>query len=306
MSEHTGPVVVGVDGTEAAISAARWAAAVADRFETSLHIVHAIPDPGHLLSDAAASVYAALITERRALAETILKSAEETVRAKFPGVTVTATRFDEAASKVLTGLSRRARLIVLGCADVSPGAALLLGSTTVAVTSHSACPVVAWRGGIVTPTDQPIVLGVDSEQTGQAAFQTAFEFADRLGVGVKAVHAWSTRRPPGDVTIPYLIDWEALETAEWTYLMNTVEPWSSRYPNVDVTYFVEAHGASRAILDQITDSQLVVVGNRGRGVLASALLGSTSLNLLHHSSVPVMVCRVRTPNAQSELLGEGN
>ena len=36
---------------------------------------------------------------------------------------------------------------------------------------------------------------------------------------------------------------------------------------------------------------LVVVGTRGRNALAGVLLGSTSLNLLHHSPVPVLVCR---------------
>jgi len=290
MSDHTGPVVVGVDGTDAAMGAARWAAAVADKLETSLLIVHATPDAGHLLSDAAASVRAALITEQRESAETMLKSVEEVMRAEFGALPITTTRFDESASKVLTGLSRNARLIVLGCDDVSPPAALLLGSTTLAVTTHSSCPVVAWRGGVVTPTDQPIVLGVDGEHTGAAAFSTAFEFADRLGVTVNAVHAWSTRRPPGDITIPFLIDWDALEAIQWQELLNVVEPWSKLYPNVDVAYFIEPRGASQALLHHSTDSQLVVVGNRGHNVLAGTLLGSTGLNLLHHSPVPVMLC----------------
>jgi nucleotide-binding universal stress UspA family protein len=292
MSDNTRSVVVGVDGTEAALGAARWAAAVAHRFAAPLHIVHAMPDAGHLLSDAAAAARASFITEQRASAKSILKSVEDAVRAEFGTLTITTTHFDESADKVLTELSRRAHLIVLGCADVSPGAALLLGSTTVAVTTHSSCPVVAWRGGIVTPTGQPIVLGVDGERTGAAAFRTAFEFADRLGVTLNAVNAWPTRHFPGDFGIPYLVDWDALESAQWSYLLNAVEPWSKEYPSVEVTYFVEPHGNSQALLRHVTDSQLVVVGNRGRNLLTGALLGSTSLNMLHHSPVPVMVCHV--------------
>jgi nucleotide-binding universal stress UspA family protein len=43
-------------------------------------------------------------------------------------------------------------------------------------------------------------------------------------------------------------------------------------------------------LEGAADAQLVVVGSRGRDALTSALLGSITLNLLHHSTAPVMVC----------------
>ena len=43
MSETTSPVVVGVNGTYRASHTAQWAAAVADRFDASLRIVHADP-----------------------------------------------------------------------------------------------------------------------------------------------------------------------------------------------------------------------------------------------------------------------
>jgi len=288
------------------MGAARWAAAIAIKLAAPLHIVHAMPDAGHLLSDAAAAARAALITQQRESAETLLKSVEEAVRAEFGTLNITTTQFDESADKVLTELSHRARLVVLGCADVSPGAALLLGSTTVSVTTHSSCPVVAWRGEMAAPTDQPIVLGVDGERTGSAAFRTAFELADRFGVTLNAVNAWPSRRSPGGFGFPYLIDWDALEAAQWTYILSAVEPWSTQYPSVKVTYFVEPHGASQALLRHVADSQLVVVGNRGRNVLTGALLGSTSLNLLHHCPVPVMLCHTGTADAEREPMDERN
>jgi nucleotide-binding universal stress UspA family protein len=301
MSDNARSVVVGVDGTQAAVGAARWAAAIADTFAAPLHIVHAMPDVGHLVFDAAAGVRAALITQQRESAETILKSVEEAVRADFGTLNITTTQFDESAQQVLTELSRRAQIIILGCADVSPGAALLLGSTTVAVTTHSSCPVAAWRGDMVAPTDQPIVLGVDGERTGAAAYRTAFEFAQRFGVPLNAVNAWPSHRSPGGFGLPYLIDWDALEAAQWTYLLGSVEPWSREYPSVEVTYFIEPHGASQALLRHVADSQLIVVGNRGRNLATGTLLGSTSLNLLHHSPVPVMLCHIA--NAQSARHG---
>ena len=111
MSENTRPVVVGVNGTRSALGAARWAAAIANTFAAPLHIVHAMPDAGHLLSDAAAAARAALIIQQRESAETLLKSVEEAVRAEFGALNITTTQFDESADKVLTELSHRARLV---------------------------------------------------------------------------------------------------------------------------------------------------------------------------------------------------
>ena len=55
MSDSTKPVVVGVNGTSESMAAARWAAAVADKFSAPLQIVHGTPDAGHLLTDASGS-----------------------------------------------------------------------------------------------------------------------------------------------------------------------------------------------------------------------------------------------------------
>ncbi|MCV6981243.1 universal stress protein [Mycolicibacterium pulveris] len=294
MSERTGPVIVGVDGSEDALNAAVWAGAVAEKFEVPLHIVHAIPDAGPLLTDAAAALRASLIAEQRASAEEVLKSVEDAVRSRYGELTITVTQSDEPASKVLADLSEDASLVVLGSPEVRVGAALLLGSTTIAVTTHSSCPVVAWRGGITAPTDQPIVLGANGEQTGADAYRTAFEFADRFGVSIYAVNAWPGRRVLGGIEIPSMIDWGAVEAAQWQYVMASVEPWSERYPDVEVRYFIETGGAGQALLQHAGDAQLVVVGNRGRGLLAGALLGSTSMNMLHHSPVPVLVCHNAT------------
>ena len=140
------------------------------------------------------------------------------------------------------------------------------------------------------PTDQPVVLGVDYEHTGPDAFRAAFEFADRFGLGLNAVHAWSALRPPVDAITPYGVDWDALEALQWQNLLNVLDPWTELYPNVAVTLFVETEGAGKALMHHVADSQLVVVGSRGRNALAGALLGSTSLNLLHHCPVPVMLC----------------
>ena len=80
-----------------------------------------------------------------------------------------------------------------------------------------------------------IVVGVDSIDTSEPALEVAFEFADRLGAPLRAVHAWQTWHPLGEAIIG-LIDWDALETAQWMRLWmrltSTSTPLSRRYPAV--------------------------------------------------------------------------
>jgi nucleotide-binding universal stress UspA family protein len=150
--------------------------------------------------------------------------------------------------------------------------------------------MVVWRGKHSTPTDQPVVLGVDGRRTDAVAFQTAFEFAHRFGVELQAVHAWPSFRPPAWMTNTFLVDWDGLETLEWTNLLSALEPWTDRYPDVRVTNFVEPDGPATALIRHASDAQLVVVGSRNRPLLAGTILGSTGLNLLHHCPTPVVVC----------------
>jgi nucleotide-binding universal stress UspA family protein len=287
------PVVVGVDGSFAAIRAARWAGALAARLNAPLDIVHAMPSLGHNLTDAVAAIRAAAITEQRDAAGTILKTAEEAVRSDQPELAITVIAREDPADEALVALSASARMIVLSCDEVTAGAALLMGSTTLNVVTEASCPVVAWRGGAFAPTAQPIVVGVDGSS--DAALGFAFQLADRLGAPLRAVHSWSMRRPAAAVTIPFLVDWDALEAAQLQEVMTAVEPWSQRHPDVEVAVYVEPEKPSRALLEHLDGAQLVVLGNRGRKAFTGLLLGSTGLNMLHHSPVPVMLCHGLEP-----------
>jgi nucleotide-binding universal stress UspA family protein len=291
MPASAAPVVVGVDGTEKSIHAARWAGGLAERLGSPLHIVHAKSYPRHSLTEAGATARAVEMAEQDALAETILRTAATAARAKVADVPITTEQLHESADAALIDISRRARLIVVGCDEVTPGGAVLIGSMTLAVAAGSVCPLIAWRGEAVVPNEKPIVLGVDNHGDSDAAVATAFELADRMAIEIVAVHAWSARRSPGDVTLPSMIDWAAVEDDHRTRLSNALQPWMERYPDVKVTCVVEATRPDKALLAHTDNAQIVAVGSRSRGLLSVALLGSTGLNLLHHSAIPVLICR---------------
>ncbi|BDX33592.1 universal stress protein [Mycobacterium antarcticum] len=294
MSNDSAPVVVGVDGTPSSVTAARWAGAIAHASACPLHLVHADPYFGHSMSDAAAAIRAAEIAEQRDTAAAILKAAEEAVRADFDDLSVTTMDFAEPVSAVLSRLSGHARLVVVGGPAVTPAGALLLGSTTLEVARRAMCPLVAWRGVAVAPTVQPLVVGIDGSPHGDAALAAAFALADLFGAPLRVVHCWSTLVALDEAIAPFLTDGSRLEAAERRAVTESVAAWRARYPRVEVTTFVEPYGPSQALLAHAEGAQLIVVGNRGRNALAGVLLGSTTLNLLHHSLVPVVLCHSAT------------
>jgi nucleotide-binding universal stress UspA family protein len=298
-------IVVGVDGSDQAIDAARWAGAVAARLGMSLHLVHIMRGVDEALLIIASPQQEDAGSYPRKLGQEVLDRTAEKVRADSPGLRISRTLSAHSITDALTDLSRRAWLVVLACDDVSPAGALLVGSATLAVARHSACPVVAWRGGALAPTDAPIVVGVDDDDEGShAALVTAFELGDGLGVGVTAVHALPERRAPGEVNIPVVIDREALESETLHRLSVIVNKVAVDWPNVDVSFAIGTGKPGAVILHHAGGAQLVVTGSRGRGNVASVLLGSTGLSLLHHSPTSVVLCPVASARDEARLEGD--
>jgi hypothetical protein len=157
-----------------------------------------------------------------------------------------------------------------------------------AVAAHSVCPAVAWRGGATSPTRKPIVTGIDHDRDTQVAITAAFEFANRLDLGIIAVHAWTRPQISGDDAQPSTIASRRFENDARQHLSNMLAPWRDLYPNIDVSEVVDHTAPGTALLRRAQGAQLVVIG-RGR-LLAGDLSASTGLNLLHHSTVPVMIC----------------
>jgi nucleotide-binding universal stress UspA family protein len=290
MTSDAAAIVVGVNGSSEAVCAARWAGAVAARLDAPLHIITATPYLGHLQTDAAAGVRAAAIDEHRESAKGLLKAAEEAVLADHPELVVTTISVDEPADVALDSASRTARFLVLACGDVTAAGALLIGSTTLATLANSTCPVVAWRGDATAPTDQTIVVGVDGSADEGGPLGIAFDIADRFGAPLRVIYSWSLKRHVVEMNRPITVDWNASTQVQWRHVNTLVDGWRERHPGVRVTLICEPVKPSHALLLHAVGAQLVVVGSRRRNALTRGLFGSTSLNLLHHGKVPVMLC----------------
>ncbi|MER7459354.1 universal stress protein [Micromonospora sp. NPDC126480] len=290
MTINTGaPVVVGVDGSAAALDAVRVAAREAEYRQRPLRVVHAFiwPLTGAPLGPAAgAPAHAGL----RNQAEQYVTEAVEQARKVAPDLRITGVVADGAPTPVLVDEAREAALMVLGHRGLGGFAGLLLGSVTVQVSARAECPVLVVRGE--PRADGPVVVGVDGSELSKEAVAFAFEEAARRDAPLVAVHAWLYPTPvgPGDI-LPLVYDLEAFEAEEERTLAESLAGFAERYPQVTVQPRLVRGSPARVLVEESRQAQLVVVGAHGRGALGGLLLGSVSHAVLHHADSPLVIVR---------------
>ncbi|TCO61952.1 universal stress protein [Actinocrispum wychmicini] len=285
------PVVVGVDGSESALRAVRWAAMEAAARKIPLRIVHAcMPVDGRSPSPMPPSMADTVVAAGRQWLTIAADVAKET----WDDVSTELVREYE-VDALIRG-SQDAQLMVLGARGHGGFAELLIGSVAVAVSARGHCPVVVVQGADVDRTGKPIVVGVDGSPASEGAIAFAFDEASRRDVPLVAVHTWSDPVTASAFAMaPFAVDWYEVRTEEEQLLAERVAGWQEKYPNVRVQRVVTHDHPARTLIDQARNAQLVVVGSRGRGPVAGMLLGSTSQALLHHAPCPVAVVRPDEP-----------
>jgi nucleotide-binding universal stress UspA family protein len=282
-------IAAGIDGSDTALDAARWAASVAQHFGEPLFLTHLVPKPKHPGRESEKEAL------RQHLAEgaDLLKTAEAAARAAAPDV-VTERRLEYGqTAPALVTISENVRMLVLGSAGTSEMRAMFVGSDVVRVANHARCPVVVWRD---KPDGElsdglPVVVGVDGSALSDVAVAHAFEFASLFRVPVIAVHAWSEQSGLGYAESRRFMNWSTLEQRETAVMAEALAGWGEKFPDVDVERIVERGSARAALLLHSADAQLVVLGSHGHSSIMGALLGSTTQNLMHHARCPVLICR---------------
>lgn len=282
-------IIVGHDGSAGADSALEWALRLARRRRAPLRLVRAF-EPSMYETGLAGGPLASGIDEVRAAAEADVIATRDRAQARFPEVEVTGGLEIGYAERLLVDLSHEADCIVLGSRGASDFHTLLAGSTTMYVASRAECTVVAVPRRSGDP-GSGVVVGVDGSPASNSALQYAFEFASETGQALTVVHAWMDPATTSTVgaALPLLHDPVTYAAEQEILLAEALAGWSEKFPDVTVTRVVVKERAAKALTTAATDARMLVVGCRGRGTLASILLGSVSHGVLHLATCPVAV-----------------
>lgn len=143
-----------------------------------------------------------------------------------------------------------------------------------------------------------IVVGIDGSEQSSAALRWAAEEAKLRGATVEAVHAWTfvpvtTPADSGLVPVAWTDSVDALEaTQNAAQRIAADQVRDVLGEDHDVTVSLVQDDATEALVQAAVGADLLVVGNRGRGALKEALLGSTSGRVADHAPCPVVIVRV--------------
>jgi nucleotide-binding universal stress UspA family protein len=140
-----------------------------------------------------------------------------------------------------------------------------------------------------------LVVGVDGSPSSVAALRWAIAEAELTGDTVEAVIAWQYSIATGGygwapVMMDDGIDMRAVAEKTLTEAIDqAVRPGNA----VTVERRIVEGYASSVLVDASAHADLLVVGSRGHGTFADALIGSVSQNCAHHAKCPVVIVRGR-------------
>ena len=288
MQNHTAPlgaIVVGVAASTCG-AALRWAAEQAMRTSRPLHVVHVLEGLTHTPVD---------------LDDHVDHQTEVTIHdllTAHPTLRVTAGTDTGSAAAALVAASRSAEMVVVGAPAHGVVTSVILGSVSLQVATHGACPVVVVHDRPAPAEDARegrVVVGLDASERSEQALEFGFEQASQRGVGLTAVACWSWEDSGGYVPGPLEVGlWENAEVQDRRLVSELLAGWHEKFPDVRVERRLVSGRTVPTLLKEAEGAALLVVGSRGRGGFAGLMLGSVSQRVVERASCPVAVVPSRS------------
>jgi nucleotide-binding universal stress UspA family protein len=271
MWKASAPVVVGVDGSDAAINAAKWAIDEAISRDVPLRIVHVT----HIEGQPSAEGEDFRLDVQ--YAHSSLRAATAAVEATGKPVKIETDILWGPPATALINESRHASLVCVGSVGIGALANELCGSTAATLAEEAYCPVAIIRSPHNRPSSGPdwIVVAVQGHADDEAVIERAVDEARLRDAPVLAVGVWE----------------EDFGTSPYDELDRRVEQWAKLYPDVRV-YPVATRGSIARFLAENKDEsvQLTVVGD-DHARNAVQIVGPHSRPLVAHGDCSVLVVR---------------
>jgi nucleotide-binding universal stress UspA family protein len=281
----TKTIVVGMDGSANSAAALRWAYADAQRCGGEVLALYAwgfIP-PGHAGGDhtfdagyttAGATAELAVFVDQALGSEAARDVRQRASYAYAPTALLAAADYG--------------KLLVVGACGIGGLRGLRLGSVSRHLLHHTQRPL-----AVVPPIERctvsRIVAGFDGSESSRRALLWAADEARCRDARLDVVQAWNV---PYAVVAPvagYPVVADALESTARSDLYEALAAPDLGDLPVPATPVVVHGPAGPAILDAAEGADLIVLGTRGLGTVASAVLGSVTHHVVHHATRPVVV-----------------
>ena len=253
MTTTTSPVIVGIDGSEAAVNAALWAVDEALARGLPLQLLYATK-PKHLGTDD----YDADIHRGREA----LQSACAAIEAAGKAVDIRTDLVDGPAAVALVERSAQAELICVGTVGIDRYARSILGSTATEIAEKAQCPV-----AVIRPRDDEadqdidwIVVTLDGRPEHHVVVERAMQEAELRHAPVLAL---------GD---------------------DQVTTWQQRYPGVHVYPIADEDDIAHFLRKHDERVQLAVIGSDGTDELAQ-IVGPHGHPVFRHAHSSALVVR---------------
>lgn len=280
MTQESGSIVAGYDGSEEAAAAVRWAARCAQAAHSPLRVVHCSLWP--LLTRHLGPVPGVSGSGLEQSAQAILDEGVGLAAAEVPGLKIGSTLLHGLPAQLLGQTSAGEGMLVVGSRGLGGFLGLLVGSVSLELAASAVCPVAVIRQDL--HADGPVVAAVDASGSPSVlADACALALAWKAPLTVVHVH----HSPPGY----HRSDTQEAAADTHKILDSALAHARAAAPEVSVNGQVLTDSSvPRAILNAAERARIVVVGSQGRGILRETL-GSTAHAVLHHAHGPVLVSR---------------
>jgi nucleotide-binding universal stress UspA family protein len=305
-------VLIAFDGSSAAHAAIGTAAALFPGAETTVATVHppapsaevgalariALPDS--MIREGIERIGAQHLERARETAQQGVDEAEAAGLRALPLVLGGTSPW-----RTLQSAAHSDDIIVCGTRGEGPIQRSVLGSTASSLLHHADRPLLVVAAD-QAPPDGPVLAGYDDSDGARAALR--FAAAHLTGRTLLVAHAW--RSPIRHSLRGHVLAGSGLDTLEdHAATLDTIRRELAEATAGEGAEFTRALGLAaravapesgqghwQALLHAAQDARAaaILVGSRGRGAIASTVLGSVASGLVHAAALPVLVVPQRT------------